>query len=109
MQTHEDGDYFERPHAKEFMDRLRQRADEVVARKASEITAGKAGEPILEEWQRHGVHVRHLPEDEQGILRISIGGGQTPVPLNYCVFRGNHSKVVDLLRKALLALSDGPK
>ncbi len=95
--------------SKEFMDLLTARAEKIRAAKGSEITGGKEGELILEEWQRHGIYIRHLPDDEQGILRISIGGGNTPVPLNYLVFRGSHSKCVDLLRKALLALADGPK
>ena len=80
----------------------------VSAQIATKITSGD-GETILVEWERRGVHVRQLPDDEQGILRISIGGGnETPVPLNYCVFRGKHSKIVDLLRKALIALQEGP-
>ena len=112
MQTHSDDDFL-REHGKrtreEFLSTLKKRADAAVKSKASQITAGKEGEEAIEEWQRHGVHVRHLPNDEQGILRISIGGGETPVPLNYLVFRGNHSACVDLLRQALRALQDGPK
>jgi len=67
----------------------------------SKITSG---DPPLQEWQSNNVHVKQLPDDEQGILRISVGGGQTPVPLDYLVFRGSHGACVDLLRKALKAM-----
>ena len=99
METHQDDS-----HRHPFMDRLRQRADEMIKDKQSEITAGKDGEPILEAWKACGVSVRHLPPDEQGILRISVGGGETPVGFNYCVFRGDLEPCIDLLRKALAAL-----
>lgn len=64
------------------------------------------GEPLLAEWQSNGVHVMQRPDDSQGILRISIGGGKTPIPLNYCVFRGARGACIDLLRKALKALKE---
>ena len=99
MQTHEDDS-----HRSEFMERLRGRADGMVRDKRSEITAGKEGEAPIAEWKFNGVSVRRLPRDEQDIIRISIGGGETPVSLNYCVFRGDHGACVDLLRKALAAL-----
>lgn len=102
MQTHFDSD------SRDFMNRLRQRADAALSGRKSEITGGNPDEQSLAEWDSNGVGVRQLPPDEQGILRISIGGGNTPVPLNYCVFRGNHSACVDLLRKALKALESGP-
>ena len=69
-QTHED-----RTHGTEFLRRLTQRADDMVRDKQSENTAGKEGEEPLAEWKHKGVSVRHMPDDEQGILRISIGGG----------------------------------
>lgn len=109
METHPDLDVQNTRRREEFLAYLQGRADAMVKNKLSQITAGKDGEEVLEEWQTNEVHVRHLPDDEQGILRISIGGGQTPVPLNYCVFRGSHGQVVDLLRKALLALEKGPE
>ena len=99
MQTHEDRD------PRDFMQLLQQRADAMERRGLSQITAGKPGEQILEEWESNGVHVRHMPDDQQKILRVSIGGGEiAPVELNYCVFRGPHGACVDLLRKALAAL-----
>ena len=47
-------------------------------------------------------------DDEQGILRISIGGCDTAVGLNYCVIRGDLGQCIDLLEKALVALRDAP-
>lgn len=88
---------------------LEAKADRVRQEKGSQITGGKPGESPLAEWEANGVGVRQLPPDEHGILRISIGGGETPVPLNYLVFRGDHGACVDLLRKALVALELGPR
>ena len=99
MQTHRNED---------FLERLRERADKCVDELSSTITAGKPGEEPLASWRRGNVDVKQLADDEQGILRISVGGGQTPVPLNYVVFRGNHGECVDLLRRALAALERRP-
>lgn len=101
MQTHRDDN-----HPTDFIKRLRERATE--DKPHSRITAGADGEPILAQWKSNGVFVRHLPDDEQGILRISVGGSETPVNLNYLTFRGSHGKCVDLLRKALAALEKTP-
>ena len=103
MDTHRDSSHLT---AARFMDRLKERAAE--DEPLSQITAGKEGEPTLAKWNYGGVSIRQLPPDEQGILRISIGGGETPVPLNYLVFRGSHGACVDLLRKSLAALEAGP-
>lgn len=106
MQSHLDDDF----RRDMFMGRLEERAKEIHEQGRSQITGGREGEEAIAEWQRRGIHVKQLPEDEQGILRISIGGGtETPVELNYCVFRGKHSKCVDLLRKALVAMQEGPE
>lgn len=108
MQTHMNSDF--QDARREWMEKLAARADKAVEAKASTITGGSDGETVLNQWKRRGVEVRELPADEQGILRISVGGGEdTPVQLNYCVFRGNHAKCVDLLRKALIALQEGPQ
>jgi hypothetical protein len=106
MQSHLDGDF----RRDMFMDRLKERAEEIRGQGKSQITGGRDGEEPLTTWKRRGLHVTQLPDDEQGILRISIGGGSdTPVELNYCTFRGKHSKCVDLLRKALVAMQEGPE
>jgi hypothetical protein len=104
MDTHQDSSHV----SQEFMRRLQGRASEMVERGESQITGGKPGEQPLAEWDYAGVGVRHMPEDEQGIIRISIGGGDTPVPLDYCVIRGDIGKCIDLLRRAERALRKAP-
>lgn len=102
MQTHEDVD-FDWP-------RLQERAKEMTKRGASQITAGEPGEEVLQSWDSaNGVSVKQLPDDEQGILRISVGGGIQKIDVNYCVCRGDLAKCAHLLEKAAHALKDGPK
>ena len=109
MDTHFDREH--RPNlADEWMDSLMAKAEKMRAAQQSQITGGKPEEPVLNEWKRKGIHVRELPPDEHGILRISIGGGpDTPTAVDYCVFRGSHGKCVDLLRRALIAMQEGPQ
>ena len=105
MQTHSDRDYM---REMDWLDSLKKKAAKMVDRGESQITAGKPEEQVLAEWRKHGIGVQQLPDDEHGVLRISIGGGQTPVNVNYCVFRGGHGECVDLLRRALKAMEAGP-
>lgn len=72
MQTHSDSDAV-LPNP--FMERLQERAEYMRDRKLSEITAGKHDEPVLDEWKHGAITVTKRPDDEQAILRISIGGG----------------------------------
>ena len=102
MQTHED-----LTHRSVFLEKLHQRASEMTRNKESEITAGRDGEEPLAKWKHGGVSVCHMPEDEQGILRISVGGSDV-VPLNYCVIRGDLGRCIDLLEKAIKALRAAP-
>lgn len=106
MQTHYDDN-----HQSAFIDRLRERAAKAEKAAASVITAGEEGEQELGRWKAsNGVHCRHLPDDPQGILRISIGGGEhLPVTMNYIVIRGKVSQCIDLLEKALAALRECPE
>jgi len=93
-----------------FMADLESRAAEIKRQERSKITGGEDGEPVLSQWSANGVHVVQRPNDPQGILRVSIGGGdKLPVSLNYCVFRGDRGQCVDLLRKALKALESDPE
>lgn len=90
--------------AKEFMEKLTKRANEMTKGRLSEIAAGKEGEQEIGSWSIDGVGIIQRPGDEQGILRISIGGGDTPLPLNYCTFRGDLCACIDLLEKVISAL-----
>jgi len=97
MLTHQDSD----SEVGEWLRSLQTKAETTKAIHGSQITTG---DPPIEEWETKDFTVQQLPDDEHGILRISIGGGDTPLPINYLVFRGDHSKCVDLLRKALKSL-----
>lgn len=102
MQTH--NDYNHRPS--QLLEALREKADRMVANKQSEITAGKEGEKDLASWKHGDIQVRHMPDDEHGVLRISAGGSTEPgLPFNYLVFRGDVGKCEALLRKALVAIT----
>ena len=103
MKTHEDNF-----HRKGWIRSLEAKSKRMHATGQSTIAGGDKDELVLGEWKSNGVYVRHLPDDEHSILRISIGGGETPVPLNYCTIRGDHARCIDLLRKALSALEAGP-
>lgn len=104
MQTHEDS-----LHRNEFMKSLEAKANKMVQNGLSQITVGGPSENIMHEWESDGVLVRQMPPDEHAILRISIGGGGgTPVPCDYVVYRGNRFDCMALLKKALSALECGP-
>lgn len=75
----------------------------------SVVAAGSPGEPILAEWDRGRIHVVKRPDDEQGILRISVGGGIERVKLDYCVFRSDRTACAFLLEQAALALRETPE
>ena len=98
MQSHRDDDS---PSKSNFLAQLQARADRMKERGESIMAAGDAP---LSQWMHSGVTVRKLPDDPQGILRISIGGGDTPVKLDYCSFRGTQDECRKLLRRALAAL-----
>lgn len=106
MQTHYDDQ-----HKKEFLELLEARARLSKAIKASEITTGKDSEKPLASWKAsNGIHVTHMPDDEQGILRISCGGGDTlPLKLNYLVIRGRVGECIDLLEMAIAGLRECPE
>lgn len=110
MLSHLDGDFRGKSLSEKFMAELQGRATEIKQQERSKITGGSDGEPILNRWQSNGVEVVQRPDDPQGILRISVGGGDDlPVSLNYLVFRGDRGQCVDLLRKALKALESDPE
>ena len=110
--SHSDSDFEPEPKPHPFRDEwmksLEAKATLLRDTGGSRITAGSETEKQLAHWTAHNVDVVQLPPDEHGVLRISIGGGNTPVPLNYLRFRGPHGACVDLLRKALKALESGP-
>ena len=102
MQTHQDGEHGF------FWDRLKERAAQGERDRTAEITMGKPGERALSEWPHGQLQIRQMPEDEQGILRISVGGGIHYAHIDYCVFRGDRTRCAYLLEEAAKALRRGP-
>jgi hypothetical protein len=104
MQSHEDSQH-------NFIVKLRERAAKANTAAASVIAAGEKDEQELGSWKAsNGVYCRHLPDDPQGILRLSIGGGEhLPVTMNYVVVRGKIGQCIELLEKALVALRECPE
>ncbi len=86
-----------------FFRKLDGRADLARAVGASKMTGGGEGEPVLAQGKVDGVHVVQRPDDSQGILRISVGGG-TPHDIDYCIFRGNREACLALLKRVTSAL-----
>jgi hypothetical protein len=105
MDSHLDSDRLQRQIPAKFLEQLAERANRIKAEERSKIAGGAPGEKPLTEWEAGGIAVRQLPDDEQGILRISIGGGDNlPITVNYCVFRGERGACLALLRRAVAAL-----
>ena len=100
MQTHSDFDF--------DFDLLKERAKKAMEDGCGEITAGAPGERPLGQWKYGRLLVTKRPDDEQGILRISTGGGISGEDLDYCVFRGDRTKCAILLEMAAKALREIP-
>lgn len=106
MQTHDDMSHVERM---QWLESLKAKAEKMESQRESQITGGKPGEKPLAEWKCGGVCVKHLPDDEHGILRISCGGGrETPIHLDYCVIRGSVGQCIELLQACIVALRAAP-
>lgn len=100
---------YDNNRATDFFEGLKERARK--DGRTSILTAGGQGEKELGSWKAsNGVHCRHLPDDPQEILRLSIGGGEhLPVTMNYVVVRGKIGQCIALLEKALVALRECPE
>lgn len=100
MQSHRDADATRR---QEYFDALKQKAEEMTARKENLITAGKPGEKELFAQQVGLIFVRRLPDDPLA-LRISIGEARDVEESAYLVFRGDPEWVMELLDRAVSAM-----
>ena len=63
-----------------------------------------ANERVLEEWIFDEIRVQMLPDDEHGVIRISIGGHADLHPSEYCNFRGDQGRCIALLTRCLEAM-----
>lgn len=105
MQTHRDDDFGQTEESKRWLAKLQRKAEKMKALGQSEITGG---DDVLNEWEHGRVYVRQLGDDPDGVLRVSTGGGDTPIGGDYCTFRGNRHECIRLLRRALKALEKVP-
>lgn len=114
MQSHDDMQHFPNGTDAKFkrlkdieetrlLNRLEQKAVEMVKNKDSEITAGKLGEEILWEHTENNITLRRLPDDDLA-LRVSIGSVNIERRTDYFVFRGDPKRVYNLLKRATNAL-----
>ena len=108
MQSHDDNS-----HGKEFRklfsnELLEDRAKVMKKHGLSRLTDGNDDEGVIREYRYKTVAVKQLPDDVQGLLRISLGGGETEsgLPFDYCVFRGDKDKCRALIKRALRALAE---
>ena len=114
-QTHRDDDSPPADQMRELfsdnedeMARLEKRASEMMGAHASAITAGKPDEEpgvtveVDAKSLVKGVHITKRPDDEQGILRISIGG--VIGDFCYCTYRGDRKACRAMLKAAIRAL-----
>ena len=98
MGSHQDIDHELR---QEFLKDLTRRAEIMTDLGKNSLQQGRP----LRQWKHIGIVVQQMEDDMNGVLRISIGGGNhLPVPGNYCTFRGDQSKCIDLLTTALEAM-----
>lgn len=97
MQTHDDDS-----HKPEFLQILKARADRAREQGDGTIAYGQPDEHPLAEWQDGVMYYRHLPDDPQGISRVSIGGVRGE--FLYCSFRGDPTECGKLLKRALSGL-----
>ena len=95
MATHLDDD-----HRRKILDELKVRADLMTELgKNSHQTAN-----VIRKWKHNHIEVSEKEPDPQGVLRISIGGRPDIRNSEYCSFRGDQSKCIDLLERALKSL-----
>ena len=110
MDSHFDREHRQIPTKSHFLKELERRAKKIREAGQSQITGGIEGEEELARWEHGGIHVVVRPDDPQGIIRISIGGGHDlPVNLNYCTIRGDVGKCIALLEQAIAALRACPE
>lgn len=97
MGSHQDLDHDERSRV---IDELRCKAEVLSDLGRNRVTNDK----VLEQWNHDGIRVQMLPEDRNGVLRISIGGHPGIERSEYCNFRGDQQQCIRLLERCLQAM-----
>ena len=98
------GSHYDKDHKairQSFIDELKLRSEIMTDLGKNRLQ----NEKVQEQWFHDEIQVQRLPDDRQGILRISIGGGDDlPIRGDYCNFRGDQSKCITLLERVLNAM-----
>ena len=102
MGSHIDDDHAAR---REFLKELNLRAEIMSELSRNDLQDGN----VLADWRHDGMRCQLLPDDRQGILRISIGGGEDIPVGDYCNIRGDIGKCIRLLERAVVALKQHPE
>lgn len=97
MGSHADVDHGEKSR---ILDELRLKAELMSELGKNRVTNDK----VQKEWVHDDIRVQLLPDDPQGVLRISIGGHPDFDRSEYCTFRGDQSKCIALLERCLSAI-----
>lgn len=97
MGSHIDSDHGSR---KSILDELRIRSEVMTDLAKNSIATSRT----LEKWTLNDIHVDRKEDDQHGVLRISIGEHPTIDGSGYCTFRGDQSRCISLLRRAIEAL-----
>ena len=97
MGSHQDVDHQEKSRV---LDELRLKSELLSELGKNRVTADR----VLEEWEHDSIRVQMLPDDPQGVLRISIGGHPDFERSEYCNFRGDQARCIRLLERCLAAM-----
>ena len=97
MGSHQDIDH---DFKKKILDELKAKSEVLSDLGKNRVTNDR----VVEEWVHARMRVQMLPDDQQGVLRISIGGHPDLHPSDYCNFRGDQGKCIALLETALAAM-----
>lgn len=103
MGSHQDMDHGER---RRIIEELRLKSELMTELGANRTTADG---DVLEESEVDGLRVQKKPDDERGVLRISIGGHPAIERSSYCNFRGDRRACIELLERALYAMKQEPE
>ena len=87
----------------ELLESLRGKADAMTEERSNKITAGDDDERPIRSWKHGSMSIRQMPDDEHGVLRISVGGN---VGYGYCTFRGPRKACAKILQQALAAIRE---
>lgn len=97
MGSHIDNDHEERNR---IINELKLKSELLCDLGKNRITNDK----VILEWKHDGIRVQMLPDDQHGVLRVSIGGHPEMDRSEYCNFRGDQGRCITLLERCLEAM-----